>query len=158
MDKLSVGHGDLVVVCDGRKALILENKGDNNYPNLRRREPREQYCPAARDLGTERPGRVHESIGNARSAVNVPDLHEEAERIFLRSLADDLHAIVANSLDPRLVLVAPPHALGWLRDVCSPTVRKATVAQVSKDWVNEPINKIERRLFSRQSSAEGGSA
>lgn len=32
MDKMKVGTGDWVVVCDGRKALILENIGDSAQP------------------------------------------------------------------------------------------------------------------------------
>lgn len=41
MDKIKVKTGDWVVVCDGRKALILENIGDERFPNLHSREIRE---------------------------------------------------------------------------------------------------------------------
>jgi protein required for attachment to host cells len=38
MGRISVKSGDWVVVCDGRKALILENIGDAKYPKLHTKE------------------------------------------------------------------------------------------------------------------------
>jgi protein required for attachment to host cells len=148
MKKAAIRQGDWVVICDGRKALILENQGDEKYPNLRKKELHEQNEAPARDLGTDRPGRVYESVGAGRSAVEQPDLHEEAERVFIANLADHLHAAVAAHSERRLVIVAPPRALGRFRNACSPAVRKSIVAELNKDWVNEPIEKIESRLFS----------
>jgi protein required for attachment to host cells len=40
MSKLKIDQGEWVVVCDGRKALILENIGDHISPNLRTAETR----------------------------------------------------------------------------------------------------------------------
>jgi protein required for attachment to host cells len=148
MKKAVIRQGDWVVVCDGRKALILENQGDEKYPNLRKRELREQNEVPTRELGTDRPGRVHESVGAARSAMEQPDLHEEAERVFIADLADHLHVAVAAQPERRLVIVASPRALGRFRDACSPAVRNSIAVELNKDWVNEPIEKIESRLFS----------
>ncbi len=41
MDKIKIGTGDWIVVCDGRKALILENLGDRMFPNLHTKEVHE---------------------------------------------------------------------------------------------------------------------
>ena len=35
---LKIRSGDWVVVCDGAKALILQNAGDGMHPNLKTRE------------------------------------------------------------------------------------------------------------------------
>jgi protein required for attachment to host cells len=59
MGKIKVKSGDWVVVCDGRKALILENIGDAQYPNLHTKEVREHTEPRTSDLGTDRPGKTH---------------------------------------------------------------------------------------------------
>jgi release factor family 12 len=48
MDKAVIRQGDWVVVCDGRKALILENQGDEKYPNLRKRESHDPDRPFQR--------------------------------------------------------------------------------------------------------------
>jgi protein required for attachment to host cells len=41
MTKMKIDTGDWIVVCDGRKALILENLGDRMFPNLHTKEVRE---------------------------------------------------------------------------------------------------------------------
>ena len=41
MTKMKIDTGDWIVVCDGRKALILANLGDRMFPNLHTREVRE---------------------------------------------------------------------------------------------------------------------
>ena len=38
MSKLKVRQGDWVVVCDGKKALVLENVGDEKFLDLKTRE------------------------------------------------------------------------------------------------------------------------
>ena len=35
MSGLLIHKGDWVVVCDGAKALVLENAGDAKFPNLK---------------------------------------------------------------------------------------------------------------------------
>ena len=40
MTKRKIEKGGWVVVCDGRKAMILENTGDEVFPNLKTKEVR----------------------------------------------------------------------------------------------------------------------
>jgi hypothetical protein len=56
MKRSSVRHGDWVVIFDGRKALILQNEGDERYPNLQKRELREHEQVPTRKLGREATG------------------------------------------------------------------------------------------------------
>ncbi len=53
MQKLKIRQGDWVVVCDGRKALVLENAGDEKFLNLRTREVYEHPDPKTHELGTD---------------------------------------------------------------------------------------------------------
>jgi len=53
MEKLNVRSGEWVVVCDGRKALILENIGDAVHPNLHTREVRDHPEPRTSEQGTD---------------------------------------------------------------------------------------------------------
>jgi protein required for attachment to host cells len=89
MDKMRIDKGDWLVVCDGRKALILENLGDEMFPNLHTKEVHEQPNSSTSAQGTNAPGRLHGAAGTVRSSVEQTDWHDEAERAFLRSLADD---------------------------------------------------------------------
>ena len=43
MANLKIRQGDWVVVCDGAKALILENAGDGMHPNLKTKEVHGQH-------------------------------------------------------------------------------------------------------------------
>ena len=42
MSRFKIGQGAWVVVCDGRKALVLENVGDHKFLNLKTKEVYEQ--------------------------------------------------------------------------------------------------------------------
>ena len=42
MSELLIHSGEWVVVCDGAKALVLENAGDAKFPNLKTIEVFEQ--------------------------------------------------------------------------------------------------------------------
>jgi protein required for attachment to host cells len=61
MSKMKIGTGDWIVVCDGRKALILENVGDRLFPNCTR-EVREHPDPSTSAQGSDAPGRVHVAV------------------------------------------------------------------------------------------------
>ena len=87
MNKMKIGTGDWMVVCDGRKALILENLGDRMFPNLHTKEVREPPDLPTQTQGSAAPGRVYQSTGAARSAVEQTDWHDESERSFLKALA-----------------------------------------------------------------------
>jgi protein required for attachment to host cells len=146
MSKGRVHSDELVVVCDGRKAMILENDGDTEFPNLHMREVLEQEDPPTRKQGTAVPGRVHQSCGPARSAVAQTDWHDNAERSFLAMLAHHLSAAVTREPAKTITVVAAPRALGMLRQSYSPVLRRAISEEVGKDWVKMPIQQIERKL------------
>jgi len=147
MDRLNLHKGDWIVVCDGRKALILENIGDRKFPNLHTREVKEHEVQSTHEQGTDAPGRVHPSVGTATSSVEQTDWHRESERAFLEQLADHLDAAVASGRPTRLVVIAPPRALGTLRQAFSPAVRGAIETEIAHDYVKLPVSEIEKRLF-----------
>jgi protein required for attachment to host cells len=144
--KLKIDQGDWVIVCDGKKALWLENAGDAVFPNLKTRDVAEHAVAAARDLGSDAPGRVFQSVGERRSAVDQTDPHEDSERRFIEDLAKRLDAAVMAGQAKSVVVVAPPRALGILRQAYSPRVRQALRAEIDKDFVRMPVHEIERHL------------
>ena len=147
MDKMRIDKGDWLVVCDGRKALILENLGDEMFPNLHTREVREQDNPSTSAQGTDAPGRLHASVGGARSSAEQTDWHDEAERTFLRSLAERLDTALCAGETSALTMVASPRALGMIRADYSDGVRKALRGEVGKDLVKLPVYEIEKQLL-----------
>jgi len=146
MSKLTIRHGDWVIVCDGKKALVLENTGDEKALQLQTREVYEHPDPKTHELGTDAPGRSFNSVGTARSAVEQTDWHDQEEQRFLHKLSSHLDAAVVAGKAKSLILVAPPRALGVLRSALSSHVLGALRAEIDKDFVKLPLHEIEKRL------------
>lgn len=146
MEKLKIGSGAWIVVCDGSKALILENNGDRQYPDLRTREVFEQSNPSTAEQGADRPGRAHSSVGPGRSAVGQTDWHDQAEAKFLKDLAEKIHLAVHNGETKELTIVAPPRALGMIRENYTPAIKQALQKEIDKDLVKLPVDQIEKHL------------
>ncbi len=139
MTKVRIRTGEWVVVCDGAKALILENVGDEVFPNLHTREVRTQAQAATREAGTAAEPRRAGTKGH-------PAGGQDSERNFLEAVAERLEGAVRSGEVKALVLVAPPRALGIIRDASSPALKNAVRAEIDKDYVNLPVDQIERRL------------
>ena len=57
-----------------------------------------------------------------------------------------MHDAVTQSEAHGLIIIAPPRALGVLREMYSPTVAKAVRQELHKDLVRAPIHEIEQML------------
>jgi protein required for attachment to host cells len=146
MSELLIRHGEWVVVCDGAKALVLENTGDIKSPNLKTVEVIEHEDRPTHALGTDAPGRAYSPSGTSRSAVEQTDWHDQAERGFLVSLAQRLDAAVAAGKVKSMIMVAPPRALGMIRPAYGQALRGAVRAEVDKDLIKLPVHEIEKHL------------
>ncbi|MFD0986050.1 baeRF12 domain-containing protein [Methyloligella solikamskensis] len=135
-----------VVVCDGSKALMLQNEGDAELINLKVVEVFEEEHAATHELGTDKPGRVQESAVTGRSAMEQTDWHERAEIEFLGKIAEKLDGMIDTHEIKHLVLVAPPRALGRIRDHLTDKVTKVIDTQIDKDLVNLPVDEIEKHV------------
>jgi protein required for attachment to host cells len=146
MFNLKIHAGDWVVVCDGAKALILENRGDAIAPNLKTKEVHEHADTKTSEQGTDAPGRSINSNGSRRSAMEQTDWHDQGEQRFLADLAKRLDAAVTAGETKSLIIVAPPRALGVMRQHYSAGVRHAVRAEIDKDYVRMPVHEIEKHL------------
>jgi protein required for attachment to host cells len=131
MGSLKIEQGEWIVVCDGAKALVLENVGDHVFPNLKTREVYEHEKSKTRA-----------PTGNAEQM----DAQTESERTFLVDLAKRLDAAVTAGETKCMVIVAPPKALGILRQVYTPLLKNALRGEVDKDYVKMPVHEIEKHL------------
>jgi protein required for attachment to host cells len=146
MNHVKVPWESWVVVCNLSKALTFRNDGDAELINLKLLESLVHPDPPARDLGSDRPGRVHQSQGSARSSVEENDLHLEGETAFLSDVSNRLDAAVRDRLVDKIVLVAPPKALGILRGQLQPATRDAIIVEVAKDFAHMTTTEIEKHL------------
>jgi protein required for attachment to host cells len=146
MSEISRQSGGWVLVCDGAKALIFSNSGSAMKPHLELVDVAVQKLAMAHDLGTDRPGRVYQSVGSARSANEETDWHEVGETDFLNATVQTLDALVAEHHVKNLVIVAPPKALGILRTRLTPALKAILTAELGKDLVGHTTHDIELHL------------
>lgn len=146
MSRFDIGHKSWVIVCDGAKALFLRNDGDAELVNLTVVDHQSQPDKATRDLGSDRPGRVHQSEGAARSAMGDTDWHAAAEADFLKTVAETVKTRVATQEIKAMILVAPPKALGILRPELSSLPDGVLRAEIDKDLVKLSVPEIEKHL------------
>ncbi len=144
--KLAIPNGAWVVVADGKRALLLQNDGDEVYPNLRTDHVIEHENPPTHEQGTDRPGRYSDTPDSHRSAFQETDWHRLEEEKFLARLADVLKQGVSAGHYKKIVLVAPPAALGALRKVLDRQVSDHIIAEIGKDLTKQPVFEIERAL------------
>ncbi len=147
MPELMIPKGEWVVVCDGAKALVLQNVGDAKFPTLKTLEVFEQKDLTTHEQGADKPGRAFNSASNLRSAVGQTDWHDQSEHAFLTQLAKHLDAAVAAGKTKSLIVVAPPRALGMLRPAYSHALKSAVRAEIDKDLVKMPVGEIEKHLI-----------
>jgi protein required for attachment to host cells len=136
-----------IVIADGAHAKVLEHSFDTT-----RLEPVEGMTlvadlPPTSDLVTDRPGRNFESVGPTRHAeTGRSDPHRELKRGLARKIAAMLAESLVEKRYEHLVLVAPPTALGDMRDALAAPVRARVIAELAKDLVKTPQRELPQHL------------
>lgn len=146
MSELILHQGTWVAVCDGSKALFLENTGGRVYPKLETRAVMNHESPPTHEQGTDAPGRAFSTADGRRGAVEETDFHLQAEEQFLRNVAEKLDHQVRENKIRDLFLIAPARALGILRKLVGPATQKAITGELDRDYVKLPVYEIERYL------------
>ena len=143
---MRIDHDAMVLVADGRKLLFFRNKGDGDYPNLEAETVREQDNPADREQGTDKAGRRMDANGSHRSAMEEVNFHDLEEARFAAEAADLLkRRAFANDYE-KLIIVAPPTALGEMRKHLHKEVQDRLVGEIAKDLTNHPVPEIEKLI------------
>lgn len=146
MSDLMIHKDEWVVVCDGKKALVLHNVGDAKFPNLKTLEVFEQKDLSTHEQGSSPPGRAFSPSGGGRSSVAQTDWHDQSEHAFLTQLAKHLDASISAGKAKSIIVVASPRALGMLRPAYSHALKAAVRAEIHKDLVKMPVSEIEKHL------------
>lgn len=98
------------------------------------------------DIVTDRPGRKPGTGGGQRTVPGRSDPHREAGRHFIQDVADALIQAAEAKTFQRLVLIAPPRALGELRENLPESVKGLVIAEWAEDLTKEPLPKLAERL------------
>jgi protein required for attachment to host cells len=131
-------HGTVtwVVAADGERAVFFHNDGMDQgltpIPELIERH----NLPDTHEMMSDRAGQRAGGPASAGSGATVPrnDPHEFAEKRFIEHLAKELdQAALAKRFD-RLIIAAPPRALGNLRKALSKQTTQLIAAEYDKDF------------------------
>jgi protein required for attachment to host cells len=100
-----------------------------------------------RDINADRPGRTFDRGGEGRHAKEPPtDPHREAKRKFARQVAELLQDGLNRGAYDRLVLVAPPQALGDLRGQLGKAVQAKVSGELGKDLTHLPVHELPQHI------------
>jgi protein required for attachment to host cells len=131
------------LVADAQNARIFESRGIGAPWVERFEEAIHESNLASRDLGSERPGRTHESMGATRHAIEPrQDPHRAAKASFARRLAERLELAATRSGYAHLLLVAPPAFLGDLRLALGDVTRRLLRGTLNKDLTHLPMAEL----------------
>ena len=131
-----------IVVCNTQRALIYQNTGSTESPDLTLIDGFEQKNPPARDQGSDKPGTSFAGGTGPRSSVSQTDYHEAQQHAFAKHVLNEVLALKTKQKVEKLIWVAPPRMLSMLRVDMPKLLEEITVAQIDRDLTKHSINKI----------------
>jgi protein required for attachment to host cells len=134
-----------VLVCDGGRSQVLAGEGRASALALVPGSVRTNDAP---DPGADRHGERatgHASTGQGRYSVDEhADPRRAMEAAFLR---EQLAWLMQRDGEfDRLVIVAPPRALGEIRDCIAPALQAKLAVEIAADLTKASIGDIARRV------------
>jgi protein required for attachment to host cells len=135
-----------VLIADGSQARLLSSKGLGKPLTEVTGGAYHHDLKPDHELQSDRPGRVHESANVSRHAIEREDLHRKEKQKFATELAEVLDARFGKDEFQRLVIVAPPEALGFIRNALSDKVRDAILGELAKDLTKMTNTEIHAQL------------
>jgi len=135
-----------ILVADGARARILKSEGPGKGLQPAVGEEFRHELPRTHEMGTDRPGRVHESATVVRHAIEPVDWHRFEKEKFAKEMAKILDKAAAAGEFERLVLVAPPRTLGDLRGALAAATKKKVTGELDKDLTQVTLGELPEHL------------
>ena len=135
------------MVANGTSATAYENDGVGNGLHPLPEFEFHVESPPTRELGAERPGRVHDRFGPGRHAMEPKaDWHRQGKTEFAQAIAERLETAIQKGHLDRLVLAAPPTMMGDLRTVLSRRARDMVSGEITKDLTQCSRTELEAQI------------
>lgn len=100
-----------------------------------------------KEITTDRPGRSFKSASQERHGYTPPQMpHEQLSDQFSKEIATFLDQGRNNHLYERLVLVAEPRFLGYLRQNLNDATKKHVAGSLDKDLVESSLDDLPKQL------------
>lgn len=140
----------LIVVADGARMLLLENRGNVLKLDLHVVEHCERPIALGRESVSGPQPATATSARRGQNRIKAPDPHQLDEDRFLLSVAERLDDWSSSA--KALVVAAAPRALGTLRRLYTPGVRTLLVAEIDKDLTRHTVETIARMVAAYDSN------
>lgn len=138
-----------ILVADGKEARIYGNDGPGKgLYRATDRDFRIELPEKTHDIMSDREGRAINPGSHSPQTISPrtdPRDHLAAE--FLHNVAAELDAAGDAGLFDRLILIAPPKALGVLRAALGKHTAALVTKDLDKDFVHMPQRNLEQRLI-----------
>lgn len=139
-------QGLLIVVADGARARLVRCADDNALHTVR-----EYVSAAAREkssgLRSDGPGATMHSGSTAHHAVAPRhDPHELEKERFAAAMGEAVNAFCAAERVSGVILAAPAHALGEMREALSKPVAAMVIGTLSRDLTKVPDHELQPHL------------
>ena len=136
-----------VLVADGARARILESNGSGGGLSSPLSFDFAASHAPSRDFGSDKPGRG-QGAGGVAQHTKPPkvDWHTFEKHLFAKKLAKALEEALRECAFDDLVLVAPPKALGELRQALSADVISRVKSEIGKDLTHLSMPELGRYL------------
>ncbi len=136
-----------ILIANGARARVMQaegvGKGITALPSM----VFGQDAKKTSDIMADRPGRTFDSAGAGRHSMAYHSEPERGrERAFAAMLIGTLQRAYEEGEFERLVLVAPPQALGDLREALPLDLAKTLRGTLAKDLTQLPNSKIPKHL------------
>ena len=136
-----------IVVADHQRARVYENDGPGKGMQAVAGLAFETHLHANRDIMADRPGHGHESASTTRHAIEPrTDAHRLEGKRFVEGVVDALAAGAQRGSYDRLIVVAPPRALGEFRDALPGRVRDKVIGELAEDLTKTPEHELPDHL------------
>jgi len=136
-----------ILIADGAQARLVYNDGPGHGIKPTSEEILHGRNLPGREINADRPGRTFDSVGKGRHAkAPTTDPRDNEKQHFVRRLAEMLDDAAKHGRYDRLVIVAPPRALGQLRAMLSDRVRAKVSGELDKDLTHVPTGELTRHL------------
>ena len=136
-----------ILIADGARARLVVNANTNDgYKQVIDTDFIADNRPS-HDMGTERPGRTHNSTGSVRHAMQPPvDPHREEKRHLAQRVNMFLEEQLQQKAFERLIVIAAPKTLGDLRGSFSNPLQAMVVEEIDKDLTMFSLNELQDKL------------
>ncbi|HEY9040136.1 MAG TPA: host attachment family protein [Roseovarius sp.] len=132
-----------VVVANGNKFLILENKGWPDHLDLRVLKHDVIDVPQTQELARDRAGRQQQRFSPGNAGFKQADQHEARETAFAKDLITKLNERATQKRFDDIVIIADPETLGEMRPAYGAHLKDRLVGEIAKDLTNLTIPDIE---------------